>query len=68
MSFIVGEINGKIASLSLNNEKKLNALSSEVVNAAVSFIKECKEKKVLVLLLKAQANKHNVWSVVALTC
>ncbi|MEI6054523.1 MAG: methylmalonyl-CoA decarboxylase [Lentisphaerota bacterium] len=62
MSFIVGEINGKIASLSLNNEKKLNALSSEVVNDAVAFIKECKEKKVLVLLLKAQANKHNVWS------
>lgn len=62
MSFIVGEINGKIASLSLNNEKKLNALSSELVNDAVSFINECREKKVLVLLLKAQPNKHNVWS------
>ena len=62
MAFIKTEINGKIATLSLNNESKLNALSKALIEECVTFLKECRTKKVLVVLFKAEPNKQNVWS------
>lgn len=62
MAFIKTEINGKIATLSLNNESKLNALSKSLIEECVAFFKQCKTKKVLVVLIKAEHNKQNVWS------
>lgn len=62
MDFIKTEIKGKIAILSLNNESKLNALSKSLIEECVAFLKECRTKKVLVVLIKAEPNKHNIWS------
>jgi len=62
MTYIQCEIQGRIATLTLSNPAKLNALSSALVNDALAFLRECREKKIFVLLLKAVPNKHNVWS------
>lgn len=62
MSFVNMEINGKIATLTLSNPSKLNSLSKELVEGLIQALKECAQKKVLVVLLKAEANKQNVWS------
>jgi methylmalonyl-CoA decarboxylase len=62
MAYIKTEINGKIATLTLNNPAKLNALSKCLVDEVTEFLKQCQEKKIFVLLLKAEPNKHNVWS------
>ncbi len=62
MNYTKTEINGKVATLSLNNPAKLNALSKALVDEARIFLKECREKKIFVLLLKAEPNKSNVWS------
>ena len=56
------EIIDGIGRLSLSNPEALNALSAEVASAATDFISECREKGVRALLLKAEPNKHNVWS------
>lgn len=56
------EIIDGIGHLSLNNPDALNALSAELAGAAAAFIRECGEKKVRAVLLKAEPNKHNVWS------
>jgi len=62
MNFINIEINQKIATLTLSNPSKLNALSKCLVDELISALKICAEKNVLVVLLKAEANKNNVWS------
>ncbi|MHC9543446.1 MAG: methylmalonyl-CoA decarboxylase [Vulcanimicrobiota bacterium] len=62
MTYIKSEINGKVATLTLCNTAKLNALGSELINEALAFLKEASEKKAFVLLIKAEPNKHNVWS------
>jgi len=62
MDFINMEINGKIATLTLSNPGKLNALSKELVDELVQALKKCAEENALVVLLKAEGNKHNVWS------
>jgi len=62
MEFTNMEINGKIATLTLSNPSKLNSLSKGLVDELVQGLKKCAEKKALVVLLKAEANTHNVWS------
>jgi methylmalonyl-CoA decarboxylase len=62
MNFINIEINQKIATLTLSNPSKLNVLSKSLVDELISALKICAEKNVLVVLLKAEANKNNVWS------
>ena len=62
MNFIKMELNDKIATLTLSNPSKLNALSKELVDELVEAFKKCANEKVLVVLLKAEANKHDVWS------
>jgi methylmalonyl-CoA decarboxylase len=62
MGFINTEIDGRIATLTLSNPAKLNALSSALVDELVQELKRCAEAKVLVVLLKAAANRQNVWS------
>jgi methylmalonyl-CoA decarboxylase len=62
MDFINMEINGKIATLTLSNPSKLNALSKGLVDELVQALKECAKEKVPVVLLKARVNGHNVWS------
>lgn len=62
MDFINMEINHKIATLTLSNPSKLNALSKGLVDELIQALKICASKKVLVVLLKAEANKNNVWS------
>ena len=62
MGFITMEINGTIATLTLSNPGKLNSLSKGLVDELVQALKKCAKKKALVVLLKAEANKHNVWS------
>ena len=62
MEFTNIEINGKIATLTLSNPGKLNALSKRLMDEMVQGLRKCAEKKTLVVLLKAKANNHNVWS------
>ena len=62
MSLINMEINCKIATLTLSNPSKLNSLSKGLVDELVQALKTCAEENELVVLLKAEANKHNVWS------
>lgn len=62
MDFVNIQIAQKIATLTLSNPCKLNALSKGLVDELVQALKICEEKKVLVILLKSEANKHNVWS------
>jgi len=62
MNFINIEINQKIATLTLSNPSKLNALSKCLIDELISALKVCTEKNVLVVLLKAETNKSNVWS------
>ena len=62
MAFTKTEINGKIAILSLDNECKLNSLSKSLIEECVVFLKECRAKKILAVIIKAEPNKHGVWS------
>lgn len=62
MNFVNIEIDQKIATLTLSNPGKLNALSKGLVDELLLALKTCAAKKVLVLLLKAEPNTHNVWS------
>lgn len=62
MALIKTKISGKIATLSLDNGSKLNALSKSLIEECVAFLKVCRTRKVLVVLIKAESNKHNVWS------
>lgn len=62
MNFVSMEICGKVATLTMSNPAKLNALSKELVDELVLALKLCRKEKVLVVLLKAGANRHNVWS------
>ena len=62
MQFVTMEISGKIATLTLSNPSKLNSLSKGLVDELVQALKKCAKKKALVVLMKAAANKHNVWS------
>ena len=62
MDFITMEINGKIATLTMSNPSRLNSLSKGLVDELVQALKKCAEENALVVLLKAEANKHHVWS------
>ena len=62
MGFIDMEISGKIATLTLSNPGRLNALSKGLVDELVQALKKCADENALVVLLKAAANRHNVWS------
>ena len=62
MGFVNIDVNGRIATLTLSNPDKLNALSKGLVDELVHALVECAQKKALVVLLKAEANRHNVWS------
>ena len=62
MPFVNTEITGKIATLTLSNPSKLNSLSKGLVDELVQALEKCAKKKALVVQLKAEANKHNVWS------
>jgi len=62
MDFVTTETNGKIATITISNPGKLNSLSKGLVGELIQALKECAEKKVLVVILKAEANRHNVWS------
>jgi methylmalonyl-CoA decarboxylase len=55
-------MSGRIATLTLSNPGRLNALSKGLVDELVQALKECAEAQALVVLLKAAANPHNVWS------
>lgn len=62
MDFIKMQFTDKIATLSLSNPGKLNALCRDLVDELVQALKICAEKKIIVVLLKAEKNKNNVWS------
>lgn len=62
MGRVSSEIAGRVASLTMSNPGKLNSLGKEMVDDLVLALKKCAEEHVLVVLLKAKANKHNVWS------
>lgn len=62
MDFIKMQFNDKIATLTLSNPGKLNALCRGLVEELVQALKICAEKKIIVVLLKADVNKNNVWS------
>jgi methylmalonyl-CoA decarboxylase len=62
VGFVNREITGRIATLTLSNPSRLNALSEGLVDELVQALKKCAEENALVVLLKAAANKHNVWS------
>jgi methylmalonyl-CoA decarboxylase len=62
MGTVKTEIIEEIGHLSLDNPDALNALSAEVAAAAASFLRESGEKGVRAVLLKAEPNKHKVWS------
>ena len=62
MDFIDIQFNDRIATLTLSNPGKLNALSNELVDELIQTLKTCTEEKALVVLLKAEANKSDVWS------
>jgi methylmalonyl-CoA decarboxylase len=62
MDFVNIETSGKIATLTLSNPRKLNALSKELVDELIQSLKICAQEKILVVLLKSAANKNNVWS------
>jgi methylmalonyl-CoA decarboxylase len=62
VGFVKREINGRIATVTLSNPDRLNALSKGLVEEVVEALKKCAEDNALVVLLKAETNKHNVWS------
>jgi len=62
MDFINIAFNDKIATLTLFNPSKLNALSKGLVDELIQALKLCAKEKALVVLLKSAANKNNVWS------
>ena len=49
MDFINIEINQKVATLTLSNPCKLNALSKCLIDEMISALKTCAEKNVLVV-------------------
>jgi methylmalonyl-CoA decarboxylase len=62
MGLVNRETTGRIATLTLSNPGRLNALSKGLVDELVQALKKCAEEQALVVLLKAAANKHDVWS------
>lgn len=62
MDFINIQLSDKIATLTLSNPSKLNALGKGLVDELIQALKICAERKIIVVLLKAEANKNNVWS------
>lgn len=62
MDFINIQLNDKIATLTLSNPRKLNALSKGLVDELITALRICAEKRIIVVLLKAEANIKNVWS------
>jgi len=62
MEFINIQHNDKIATLTLSNPSKLNALSKGLVDELIQALRICTEQRATVVLLKAGANKSNVWS------
>lgn len=62
MNFTRLEINQKIATITFGNPSKLNALSKCVIDEILDALKLCAEKDVLVVLIKAEPNRNNVWS------
>ena len=62
MDFVNIQLDDKIATLTLSNPDKLNALSKGLIDDLIQAIKLCSENKIIVVLLKAAENKNNVWS------
>ncbi|MBW2520082.1 MAG: methylmalonyl-CoA decarboxylase [Deltaproteobacteria bacterium] len=62
MDFVNIQLNDKIATLTLSNPSKLNALSKGLVDELIQALQICSENKIIVVLLKAKENKNNVWS------
>lgn len=62
MEYVKVDIDGTIATLTMANPGKLNALCKGLVDELVEALRRCAEEKVLVVLLKAEANRSNVWS------
>ena len=58
----LSEIRNNVGYLALNNPRKLNALSAELVNELVAALDDFKAQKVRAVVLSAAPNKHNVWS------
>ncbi|MCE5336423.1 MAG: methylmalonyl-CoA decarboxylase [Desulfobacteraceae bacterium] len=61
MSFVVTELRGKVALLSLNNPRKKNALSHAVMTELMHVLTELQADKVPVVVLGA-TRESNVWS------
>ena len=62
MDFINIELVDKIATLTMSNPRKLNALSKDLIDELIQALRICAKKKALVVLLKSEANINNVWS------
>ena len=62
MGFVKVEIAGRIATVTLSNPGKLNSLGKGLVDELILALNRCAQEKALVVLLKAEANRHNVWS------
>jgi methylmalonyl-CoA decarboxylase len=62
MNFVNIQLNHKIATLTLSNPTKLNALNRDLVDELIEALKICAEQRIIVVLLKAELNKNNVWS------
>jgi methylmalonyl-CoA decarboxylase len=62
MGLIRTERSDKCATLTLANPGRLNSLGRELVEELVAALRECAADEMLVVLLKAEANGHQVWS------
>ncbi|MEI6315166.1 MAG: methylmalonyl-CoA decarboxylase [Syntrophus sp. (in: bacteria)] len=56
MSLVVSEMKNRVGIVTLNNPKKLNVLSKELVDDLVSALDQMKEQKALCIILRALAN------------
>ncbi|MCB1142420.1 MAG: methylmalonyl-CoA decarboxylase [Leptospiraceae bacterium] len=52
----------KIGIISLNSQKNLNALSKALIDEIIGILEDFKTKKITCVILKAEPNKHKVWS------
>lgn len=59
---ILSEIKGQVGYITLNNAAKLNALSAQLDSELIACLEGYAQEKIRVVVLKAAANKHNVWS------
>ena len=59
---VVSEIRNNVGFISLNDGAKLNALSSLMDDEFMACLKEFEAQKVRAVVVKAEPNKHNVWS------